>query len=113
MTPWHKLSPAEQAAIAARNHAQLGTAWHENTTPRRDVEKAMDMWRAKAGYDTLGWLPLLGLAGLILLGLLLISSLSGCADMAHRYTRTVWGVDCRQDKLQNGQCVATTSKGAK
>ena len=30
----------------------------------------------------------------------------GCADIAHKYQRTVFGIDCRQDKLQHGQCIA-------
>ena len=42
-----------------------------------------------------------------------IALLVGCGDLAHQYQRTVWGIDCRQDKLIHGQCapVAATKKG--
>lgn len=43
---------------------------------------------------------------------LLVSSLSGCAEMAHQTTR-LYGLDCRQEKLVNGQCVSTPQKGTK
>ena len=33
-------------------------------------------------------------------------SVLGCSDVAYQYQRSVWGLDCRQAKLQNGQCVA-------
>jgi hypothetical protein len=38
-----------------------------------------------------------------LLGIWLV--LSGCMDVAHWQTRTFYGLDCRQEKLVNGQCV--------
>lgn len=38
---------------------------------------------------------------------LLLVSLAGCADAAHWHSRTVFGLDCRPEKLHNGQCVAT------
>jgi hypothetical protein len=37
--------------------------------------------------------------------LLLNLALSGCMDVAHWQTRTFYGVDCRPEKLQNGNCV--------
>jgi hypothetical protein len=39
--------------------------------------------------------------------LLLLVSLVGCGDLAHWHSRAVFGLDCRPEKLQNGQCVAT------
>jgi hypothetical protein len=32
--------------------------------------------------------------------------LTGCADVVHWHSRTLFGVDCRPEKLQDGQCVA-------
>jgi hypothetical protein len=46
-----------------------------------------------------------------LLVLLLLSVLSGCADLIHGHSRTLFGVDCRPDKLRNGQCVETRAPG--
>ena len=43
---------------------------------------------------------------------LLVLSLSGCAEMAHQTTR-LYGLDCRQEKLVNGQCISTEQKGTK
>ena len=42
------------------------------------------------------------LATLLVLGSLL---LSGCMDIAQWQLRTFYGLDCRPEKLQNGQCV--------
>lgn len=39
--------------------------------------------------------------------LCLTGILAGCADVAHWQSRTLFGVDCRPEKLHNGQCVAT------
>jgi hypothetical protein len=39
--------------------------------------------------------------------ILLAISVMGCGDIAHWHSRTVFGLDCRPEKLQNGQCVAT------
>ena len=42
------------------------------------------------------------LATLLVLGSLLFS---GCMDAAQWQLRTFYGLDCRPEKLQNGQCV--------
>jgi hypothetical protein len=36
---------------------------------------------------------------------LVLVSLAGCAELSHQATR-LYGLDCRQEKLQHGQCVA-------
>jgi hypothetical protein len=41
------------------------------------------------------------------LGLLL----SGCMDVAQWQLRTFYGIDCRQEKLVNGQCVPVKKGG--
>ena len=63
-------------------------------------------WYEVVGYFLNGIMVLLGLLFLIVL-------LTGCGDIAHQYQRTVWGIDCRQDKLIHGQCapVAAAKKG--
>ena len=42
------------------------------------------------------------LVTLLVLGSLL---LSGCMDVAQWQLRTFYGIDCRPEKLQHGQCV--------
>ena len=42
------------------------------------------------------------LVTLLVLGSLLLSS---CMDVAQWQLRTFYGLDCRPEKLQNGQCV--------
>lgn len=72
---------------------------------REDLDKAMDVWRAKEAYDAQLYFPLV-LLGLFFGLMLLAAMLGGCADISHKYQRSVWGIDCRQEKLVNGQCVA-------
>lgn len=62
------LSDAEDAATVERNQAALGKQWQERPArPRSDVDKAMDIWRAKAAYDAQNALPLVVLVALFLL----------------------------------------------
>ena len=49
----------------------------------------------------------------LFVAVLLVAGLSGCADMANGWQRTVLGIDCRPEKLQNGMCVSTAKKEAK
>jgi hypothetical protein len=35
---------------------------------------------------------------------LLLACLSGCSDAAYWQLRTFYGIDCRPEKLTNGQC---------
>jgi hypothetical protein len=37
--------------------------------------------------------------------------LSGCGDIAHWNTRTFYGIDCRPEKRQNGNCVPVKKGG--
>ena len=46
---------------------------------------------------------------LVLLGLVCV--LSGCMDVAQWQLRTFYGVDCRPEKLVNGQCVPVKKEG--
>jgi len=50
----------------------------------------------------------------MLCGFLVLSCcvMSGCAESAYWYQRSVWGIDCRQDKLTNGQCTPVKKGGA-
>jgi hypothetical protein len=45
----------------------------------------------------------------LLCGMLVLAwcVLSGCADTAYWYQRTVWGIECRPDHLVNGSCTPT------
>lgn len=39
---------------------------------------------------------------------LVAASLIGCGEATHLYQRTLFGIDCRPDKLQaNGQCAVS------
>jgi hypothetical protein len=44
----------------------------------------------------------------LVLGLLL----AGCADLAYWNAKTFYGIDCRPEKLQNGQCVPVKKGGS-
>ena len=105
MEQWQKLSPADHAALAARHQAQLGTRWQAHTTPPPAFDTTMARHRATAGSDAFGWLSLLGCIGFILLGILLISMLSGCGETAYWWQRTALQIECRPEKLQAGHCV--------
>jgi len=50
----------------------------------------------------------------VLWTLMLVLSLlcSGCMDVAQWQLRTLYGIDCRQDKLVNGQCVPVKEGGS-
>ena len=50
----------------------------------------------------------------VLWTLMLVLSLlfSGCMDVAQWQLRTFYGIDCRQDKLVNGQCVPVKKGGS-
>jgi hypothetical protein len=42
-----------------------------------------------------------------LLCLFALLTLTSCADVSHLHSKYLFGLDCRPEKLQNGQCVAT------
>ena len=46
-----------------------------------------------------------------ILTLVLSLVLSGCMDVAQWQLRTFYGIDCRQEKLVNGQCVPVKKGG--
>jgi len=47
------------------------------------------------------------------LGLVVLAGcLSGCMDVAQWQLRTFYGIDCRQEKLVNGQCVPVKKGGS-
>jgi len=108
MTQWQQFPPADSAARVPHEQAPPGPPSHASRPGRMEIDHALERQRGTMRPVPLGWLSLLGLVGLLFLGVVLLSMLSGCGDMAHRYTRTVWGVDCRPEKLKNGQCVGTT-----
>jgi hypothetical protein len=72
---------------------------------------ALEMAAVILGLHGLRWLVRWSWAhGLVVVRrlflLALLVGLSGCGDLAHSYQRAVWGIDCRAEKLHNGQCVA-------
>jgi hypothetical protein len=44
--------------------------------------------------------------------LVLVLLISGCADAAYWHQRTFYGIDCRPEKLTNGQCTPVQKGGA-